>query len=82
MEVEILLYIGIAILLIGYYIYVLYRTLQKKRKLDKSADARDLYMRTNAFHLFLFGNLFKSNKQSNYKILKEDEPKDSTSLDV
>lgn len=72
MEIQFFLLIGIAVLLIGYYVFVLYQTLQKKRKLDKSSDARDLYVRSNAFHLLLFGDLFKSNKENNYKLLKED----------
>lgn len=80
MEAKFFLFLGLGLLLIGYYIFVLYQTLQKKRKLDKSSDARELYVRNNAFHLLLFGNLFKSNKGNNYKILREEHltEKDNT----
>ena len=79
MKLQFLLMIGIVILLIGYYLYVLYWTLQKKRKFDKSSDASELYVRNNAFYLLLFGDLFKNNKKNNYKILKEKLPEDQHS---
>lgn len=82
METKLFLFICIAVLLIGYYIFVLYLTLQKKQKLDKSADARELYVRSKAPYLLLFGNLFKSNKKTNYKILKEEHLKDPHNDDV
>lgn len=82
MEVKFFFFIGIALLLIGYYIYVLYYTLQRKRKFDKSADARELYVRSKAFHLLLFGDLFRSDKSNSYKILNEDQPnEDNATVD-
>ena len=70
---EILLMILFASVLIGYYLYVLYKTLQYKRKYGKTADAQDLFLRTNLFQLLFFGNLFKNNSKSDYRILKEEE---------
>lgn len=76
METKFFLFLGVGVLLIGYYIFVLYQTLQKKSKLDKSSDARELYVRSKAPYLLLFGDLFKSNKENNYKVLREDRLKD------
>jgi len=76
METKFFLFLGVGVLLIGYYIFVLYQTLQKKSKLDKSSDARELYVRSKAPYLLLFGDLFKSNKENNYKVLREDHLKD------
>ena len=76
MQNEIILLIIFAVLMIGYYLYVLYKTLKYKRKFGKKADAQDLYLRTNIFHFLFFGNLFRSNGKSDYKILKEEEESD------
>lgn len=73
MEIKFVLFISIALLLIGYYLYVLYKTLQYKRRYGKTADAKDLYLRTGPFHLLFFGNLFRNNSKSDYNILKEEE---------
>lgn len=76
MEIKFLFLMFFAILLIGYYLYTLYKTLQYKRKYGKSADAQDLYLRTQSFHLLFFGKLFKSDEKSKYKILKNEGEKD------
>ncbi|RZJ76884.1 MAG: hypothetical protein EOO45_00555 [Flavobacterium sp.] len=74
MEVKFLFLIFFAVLLFGYYLYVLYKTLQYKRKYDKSADARDLYLRTGLFQFLLFRNLFKDEVHgTKYKILKNEQ---------
>ena len=73
MEIKFLLLILLTSLLIIYYLYVLYKTLQYKRKYGKADDAQDLYLRTRAFHLLLFGKLFKNEESSKYKILKNED---------
>ena len=73
MEIKFIIFISLAFLLIGYYLYVLYKTLQYKRKFGKTADAQDLYLRSSLFHLLFFGKLFKTDGKSDYKILREEE---------
>ena len=83
MASRIILLILFAVILIGYYLYVLYITFQYKRKYDKSADARDLYLRTGLFQFLLFKDLFRDDKsKTKYKILKNegDEHKKSPDL--
>jgi hypothetical protein len=75
MEIKLIIFISLAFLLIGYYLYVLYKTLQYKRKFGKTADAQDLYLRNGPFHLLFFGRLFKNDEKSDYKILREEETK-------
>lgn len=77
MEIKFLVLISLASLLIIYYLYVLYKTLQYKRKYGKTADAQDLYLRTRAFHFLIFGKLFKNEGRSKYKILKNEEEEDN-----
>lgn len=77
MEIKFIIFILLAFLLIGYNLYVLYKTLQYKRKYGKIADAQDLYLRSGPFHLLFFGRLFKNDEKSDYKILKEEETKDN-----
>ena len=81
MEIEILLLVLFALLLIGYYIYVLYKTLQYKRKYGKTADAQDLYLRSSLFHLLFFGKLFKTDGKSDYKILREQQEEKKDKVD-
>lgn len=73
MEIKFIIFISLAFLLIGYYLYVLYKTLQYKRKYGKTADAQDLYLRTGPFHLMFFGKLFKNDEKPDYKVLREEE---------
>ena len=78
MEAKFFFFLGIALLLMGYYIFLLYQTLQKKRRLNKSADAQELYVRSKAPHLLLFGDLFKRNQKSSYKLLSDDALEDQS----
>lgn len=71
MQIKHFLFLSIGIVLIAYHIYVLYWTLKRNRKFDKADEAGELYVRSNAFHLLLFENLFRSNRKTNYKILKD-----------
>lgn len=73
MEIKFIIFILLAFLLIGYNLYVLYKTLQYKRKYGKIADAQDLYLRTKSFHLLFFGRLFKNDEKSDYKVLREEK---------
>lgn len=73
MEIKILLLVLFSLMFIGYYIYVLYKTLLYKRKYGKTADAQDLYLRSSLYHLLFFGKLFKTDGKSDYKILREEE---------
>lgn len=81
METKYFLMLAFANLLIGYYLYVLYKTLQYQRQYGKSAEAMDLYLKTRPFQSLLFGKFIRSNGKSKYKVLRNEEEEDKTRIE-